>query len=126
MYWTRTLRKCIIRFPFDKEVLIPEESFRMTQDVAKESYRGVLCMSCRQPIPLPAIVIRMEVLPEDKQSQRRELVFKLRCRACDREKPYRSRDIVEFEGTPRRRASNIRTPQAVGRQAGGLSRAANG
>lgn len=98
----------------------------MTQDVVKESYRGVLCMSCRQPIPLPAIVIRMEVPPEDKQLERRELVFKLRCRACDKEKPYRSRDIVAFEGTPRLRSPGIRTPQGVGRQAGGLSRAAIG
>lgn len=98
----------------------------MMQDVAKQSYRGVLCMSCRQPIPLPGIVIKMEVLEAGKPSDQHEHVFKLRCRACDKEKPYRSRDIVEFEGTPRLRAPSIRAPQGVGRQAGGLSRAANG
>lgn len=102
----------------------------MMHEVAKQSYRGVLCMSCRQPIPLPAIVISMEVLPEREESDPRtdqpERVFSLRCRACDREKPYRSRDIIEFEGTPRLRASSVRNPQSVGRRPGGLSRAANG
>jgi hypothetical protein len=98
----------------------------MNQDVTKESYRGVLCMSCRQPIPLPPIVIRMEVLPEDKALDKHERVFKLRCRACDKEKPYRSRDIVDFEGTPRPRVPIVRNPQSVGRATGGLARAANG
>jgi hypothetical protein len=102
----------------------------MTQEVTKQSYRGVLCMSCRQPIPLPAIVISMEVLPQVQESEIRsdqyEHVFSLRCRACNREKPYRSSDIVEFDGAPRPRASSIRRPQGIGRQPGGLSRAANG
>ena len=112
--------------PFEYEALIPEESFRMMVDVTKDSYRGVLCMSCRQPIPLPEIVIRLEVVLNAQQSEQREHVFKLRCRACDREKPYCSRDIMEFEGSPRSRASHVRAPQRVGRQSGGLSRAAYG
>lgn len=98
----------------------------MTQDVTKESYRGVLCLSCRQPIPLPPIVVRMEALPQGQHSEQRERVFSLRCRACDREKPYRSRDILEFDGTPRPRPSMIRNPQGVGRATRGLYRAANG
>jgi hypothetical protein len=90
----------------------------MSEDVPKQSYRGVLCMSCRQPIPLPAIVLTLGVLGGER-------VFTLRCRACNRERPYRSVDIIEFEGVPRSRVSYIRGPRGVRRQQG-LSRAANG
>jgi len=116
--------------PFSREALIPEEILGMMQEIVKQSYRGVLCMSCRQPIPLPEIVIRMEVLPETKVSETalgpREHVFSLRCRACNREKPYRSIDIVEFDGTPRPRPSILRNPLGPNRPARSLSRAANG
>jgi len=102
----------------------------MMHEIAKQSYRGVLCMSCRQPIPLPEIVIRMAVLPDPKEAEAtpepREHVFSLRCRACNREKPYRSVDIVEFDGAPRTRPSIIGNPRGAGRAAAGLSRAANG
>lgn len=90
----------------------------MNQDVLpKQSYRGVLCMSCRQPIPLPAIVISLSGLPHR--------AFTLRCRACCRERPYRIADVVEFEGTPRSRISYIRGPLGIGQQQRNLSRAAN-
>jgi hypothetical protein len=101
----------------------------MTHDVAAQSYRGVLCLSCRQPIPLPSIVLNMEL---SRKSQESDLghdypdrVFSLRCRACDREKPYRSSDIVDFEGTPasRRPRSIHERPK---RPANTLTRAANG
>ncbi len=102
----------------------------MVADIVKESYRGVLCMSCRQPIPLPEIVIRLELHSEGRAAEHvhevRGHVFSLRCRACDREKPYRSADIVEFEGAPRRRERTLRNPQSVGFQPRGLSKAANG
>lgn len=97
----------------------------MVQEAVKQSYRGVLCMSCRQPIPLPEIVIRMAVLPRAKESSLREHVFSLRCRACNREKPYRSSEVVEFEGAPRQRPSIIGNPQGVGHVTGPLWRAAN-
>ena len=98
----------------------------MNQEAVKQSYRGVMCMSCRQPIPLPAIVTRIEVLPDATGREPRGHVFSLRCRSCNREKPYRSCDIVEFDGAPRPRPSFARQPQRVGRVAGGLSRVANG
>lgn len=72
----------------------------MTHEV-KQSYRGVLCASCRQPIPVPAIVLTMEAEVREEDQQVR--VFKLRCRACEKELPYRSTDIVEYEGSPRTR-----------------------
>jgi len=102
----------------------------MMQEISKQSYRGVLCMSCRQPIPLPEIVIRMAVLPDPEEAEAtpepREHVFSLRCRACHREKPYRSLDIVEFDGEPRPRPSIIGNPRGASRAAASLSRAANG
>jgi len=101
----------------------------MTQDVAKQSYRAVLCMSCRQPIPVPAIVITLGVVPQGNEAgplERTELVFTLRCRACGRERPYRSLEIIELEGTPPPRTSYLRRPHGVRRPSGSLSRAANG
>jgi hypothetical protein len=102
----------------------------MTEDVPRQFYRGVQCMSCRQPIPLPAIVIALVVLPQRGEdgsgTAPTERAFTLRCRACNREKPYRSVDIVEFEGAPRARVSYLRGPQRIRHQHGGLSRAANG
>ena len=101
----------------------------MTSEVSKQSYRGVLCMSCRQPIPLPAILVSLEPLPDKDETgsaaDHRERVFSLRCRACNREKPYRSSDVIDLEGIPRSRASYFHQPPAVSRSAG-LSRAANG
>jgi hypothetical protein len=81
----------------------------MTVEAAPQSYRGVHCLSCRQPIPLPAILFRMDsaVLGNtlDLAPAHRTRVFSLRCRACEREKPYRATDIMVFEGAPRLRVS---------------------
>ena len=78
-------------------------------DVAQHSYRGVRCMSCRQPIPLPAIVVeldsRLQGLRAEQVDDHSARAFSLRCRVCEREKPYRTSDIVDFEGEPRRRSS---------------------
>lgn len=102
----------------------------MMQDTIKQSYRGVLCLSCRQPIPLPAIVLRMESATQGEESgslqELQTRVFSLRCRSCDREKPYRATDVVDFEGAPKPRLSRTRTVPAFGRQSGGQFRAANG
>ena len=100
----------------------------MTLDVPKQSYRGVLCMSCRQPIPLPEIVNTLEAVPGGEpglRAEHAERVLSLRCRACGREKPYRSAEIIELEGTPRPRLDYVRGFQGL-RQQGSLSKAANG
>jgi hypothetical protein len=76
----------------------------MTQETKFEHYRGVLCGYCRQPIPLPGIVERL-VNGESDSDERGGHSFNLRCRACEREKPYRMGEIVEFEGSPRKRSS---------------------
>lgn len=103
----------------------------MTVDVPKQSYRAVLCMSCRQPIPVPAILITLEAVPKsavdaENQPGQVERVFSLRCRSCGREKPYRSAEIIELEGTPRSRTDYVRNVIGVRREAGLRSRAANG
>lgn len=102
----------------------------MTQDTIKQSYRGVLCLSCRQPIPLPAIVLRMESSTQGEESgslqEHQTRVFSLRCISCDREKPYRATDIVDFEGAPKPRLSRSGNAPISGRQSGGQFRTANG
>ncbi len=98
----------------------------MTANVPKQFYRGVLCTSCRQPIPLPAIVNSLEGSSGNSEaSSRPERVFSLRCRACGREMPYRSAEIVELEGTPRRRIDHLGELYRARRHQEGLSRAAN-
>jgi hypothetical protein len=95
----------------------------MIQEAKSRTYRAVLCKHCREPIPVPAIVIRIESLSEPDQSEagQSERVFTLRCRACVCEHPYRSREILEIEGEPKgRRISG----QTIYRH-GALTRAAS-
>src|SRR5271156_4256371 len=102
----------------------------MTQQIQEQSYRGVRCQSCTQPIPLPAILAGMDsALKTNELNEHRDYptsVFSLRCRACYREKPYRASEIMDFEGTPRPNASHSRVAHSFGRHAGGRARAANG
>ena len=100
----------------------------MTQDTIKQSYRGVRCLSCRQPIPLPAILIQMESAAHAKESSQEQQtrVFSLRCRSCEREKPYRATDVIEFEGIPKPRLSRSGSSRTPGRQSGSQSMAASG
>jgi len=74
----------------------------MTLDTERQSFRGVVCLHCKTPIPVPAIVrdIQTAVLHEAVASREKSSVFNLRCSSCHKEKPYRIREIVDFEGTP--------------------------
>ena len=101
----------------------------MSQNAVQQSYRGVLCLSCRQPIPLPAILIdidsRLRGLIAGNAEEPSTRVFSLRCRSCEREKPYRMTDIVDFSGEPKVRVSRSQLLQpAEGRTV--RVRAANG
>ena len=99
----------------------------MTQ-ADKQSYLGVRCLSCRQPIPVPSILASRVSAAEREDSfqftEQHDRVFSLRCRSCEREKPYRASDVVEFEGTPVARMSRGRSHGDSG-QPGGLARSAN-
>ncbi len=100
----------------------------MSVEAIQQSYRGVRCLSCRQPIPLPAILATMDSTLRSKVSESAHehptRVFSLRCRACEREKPYRASDIMDFEGAPRTRTSRSQTAHSKGRHTGGQSRSA--
>jgi hypothetical protein len=99
----------------------------MTQ-AEKQSYLGVRCLSCRQPIPVPAILVGSISTVERENSllphEEHDRVFSLRCRSCEREKPYRASDVVEFEGAPVARISRARAHRSSGRS-GPISRSAN-
>jgi len=97
----------------------------MNQQMEKPVYAGVVCRCCRQAIPLPAIVLSMTAEIENDPSSYdnpQSRVFSLRCRACDKEMPYRVNEIVDFEGTPRPRVWSARRKPAG---SGDLSRAAS-
>ena len=100
----------------------------MNQQLENQTYAGVVCRCCRQAIPLPAFVVSLEAEIENEKSPlgegSQERVFSLRCRACDKEMPYRTNDIVDFEGTPRPRVWSARRKPGSG-SGGDLSRAAS-
>jgi hypothetical protein len=101
----------------------------MTQNTERQYYRGVLCLHCKQPIPISPLVAGIEA--EFKASETTPLrhqkcqVFHLRCAACGKEKPYKIGEIVEFEGAPVTRASHAEPASAYLRQRGNRSRVAN-
>jgi hypothetical protein len=101
----------------------------MNVEAIQQSYRGVRCLSCRQPIPLPAILIKMDSTlrskAPDSAHEHPTRVFSLRCRACEREKPYRASDITDFEGAPRARVSRSHAGHPKGRHSASLSGSAN-
>lgn len=98
----------------------------MKIEIKTEGYQGVHCRLCTQPIPIPKIVISMEETAKREEmlsgQAKGERVFTLRCRSCEGEYPYCSKDIVSVEGTPKSRRSR---DSELLRSAGRLSRAAN-
>jgi hypothetical protein len=73
----------------------------MTIETERPTFRGVVCLHCKEPVPVPAIVGTLQDPNDGTESfQRKSQVFNLRCPSCHKEKPYRTREIVDFEGTP--------------------------
>jgi hypothetical protein len=74
----------------------------MTLETEHPTFRGVVCLHCKAQIPVPAIVGSRQTSTneEPELAQRKSQVFNLRCPSCLKEKPYRTREIVDFEGTP--------------------------
>ena len=79
---------------------------------AKQQYRGVLCTHCRQPIPLsPSAELKQIKFKEHRSSDTGDFsVFSatLRCRACHGEGVYTQSDVIDLDGTPRKRSSQAR------------------
>jgi hypothetical protein len=92
---------------------------------AIQSYRAVICHCCRQPIPLPGIVLHLESSLVNEESElgyeKNERSFTLRCRSCEREMAYRTSAIVNVEGAPKPRLSRTHNRQHTA----ALTRAAN-
>jgi hypothetical protein len=75
----------------------------MTQEQVQQSYRGVICLHCKNPIPISPLVASIESEGSASEAtpgrHQKCQVFHLRCVACGKEKPYKIGEICEFEGT---------------------------
>jgi hypothetical protein len=81
---------------------------------AKQQYRGVLCLHCRQPIPLSSFAASKECGFKEREASgcdestvRSFTVssFTLRCRVCEGEDLYTALDVIDCDGTPKLRSS---------------------
>lgn len=101
----------------------------MIAETDRQQYRGVLCIHCRQPIPLSASLVRKEKeMKESELSELSELTsrsFTLRCRVCHGEAMYTESDTIDCDGTPRVRKSPVRHESMLKADIKDLSRAAN-
>jgi len=72
------------------------------EETERQQYRGVVCLHCKAPIPVPSVVGLTRVAPaEDGETPlANSQVFNVRCPACHKEKPYWTMEIVNFVGTP--------------------------
>jgi len=97
----------------------------MTIETERPTFRGVVCLHCKAPVPVPAIVRSLQASNEgNESSQRKSQVFNLRCPSCHKEKPYRTREIVDFEGTPETSIAPERVPPVRWYPQDGMTRAA--
>lgn len=74
----------------------------MTLETERPTFRGVICLHCKEPVPVPAIVGDPKLATGEEAESRtgKSQVFNIRCPACHKEKPYRVSEILEFEGIP--------------------------
>jgi hypothetical protein len=98
----------------------------MTTETERPTFRGVVCLHCKASIPVPAIVgsLKSTESKDEESSQRKSQVFNVRCPSCHKEKPYRTREIVEFQGTPETAISPERLAPVRWYPQDGLTRAA--
>ena len=71
------------------------------------SYSGVFCLRCGDPIPVSARVIAIQ----DEIAQGRTGVpyaFLARCRTCEYESVYEIGSVQSIDGEPRRRITRLR------------------
>ena len=101
----------------------------MIAETGKEQYRGVLCMHCREPIPLSASQVHKEKEVSESEpngmTELRSRSFNLRCRACHGEATYTPADTINCDGAPRVR-NTARRNSLLRPEPKNLSRAANG
>ena len=101
----------------------------MTQEQLQQSFRGVSCLHCKNPIPISPLVASIEAeRPSNEATPGRHQkcqVFHLRCAACGKEKPYKIDEILEFEGIPVTEASQARPASTYPREFDDRSRTAH-
>jgi hypothetical protein len=94
----------------------------MSQDPEPKRQYAVICLHCRQPIPIPQIMVELQRKETKRLREGKCQVFNLRCVKCGKEKPYKIAEILEVEaaaaGIPRVEPASSRPPQK--------SKAANG
>jgi len=92
----------------------------MNQQFVNQTYSAVLCLACREPIPVPGIVTQLRDIAraEGREAAANERVFKLRCRRCEREKPYHLNQVIEVAGEPKPRSVGLSGTAARSRAAG--------
>ena len=69
-----------------------------------QSYPGVLCIRCRQPIAVSAKVARRKIELESEATDGPR-AFITRCKQCEGEGVYAFSEIRTFEGAPRIRTA---------------------
>jgi hypothetical protein len=76
----------------------------MNQSSESKHFRGVVCVRCGQPIPVPSVVGRKGTstrsIGQNSPQEMNSRVFTLRCRACQSEYPYVMTQIVDCEDLP--------------------------
>jgi hypothetical protein len=73
---------------------------------AKQKYRGVLCKRCGQPIPLsPSAELKERELQEHRLDEFALRSVTLRCWACHGESLCTHSDVIDLDGTPKKRSS---------------------
>ena len=124
--WTRHLIRCSMHFPYR---ILLEARLSMTEEQVQQSYRGVVCLHCKNPIPISPLVASIEAeRPADETTPRRHQkcqVFHLRCAACGKEKPYKIDEIREFEGSPITESSRAQPASTYLRRISDRSRTAH-
>jgi hypothetical protein len=74
----------------------------MNTQTEQPTFLGVVCLHCKAPIPVPAVVGHTGdgLQTAAELPQRNSQVFNVRCPGCHKERPYWTKEIVNFTGTP--------------------------